>query len=111
MAPLRRGEQLRFVPDYPAYILKNAHGKITLWRAADPATARAFDRKNNVGLHHLALGVSSFEELDALHRRLSNYPGVTIEFSPEPAYGGPDMHMMFLDPSGNRVELVHRPSR
>ncbi|WP_428267387.1 VOC family protein [Haliangium sp.] len=96
-------------PDYPAYFLTNGHTTITLWRAENPDSATRFDRRANVGLHHLAIRVSSFEALDTLYERLRAYPGVTIEFAPELAYGGPAKHMMLYEPSGNRVELVHRP--
>ncbi len=100
-----RGEDKK----YPAYFLTNDLTTITLWRAKDPANAVKFNRRDNVGLHHLALGAASFAALDALHERLRNYPGVVIEFAPELAYGGPAKHMMFREPSGNRIELVHRP--
>lgn len=96
-------------PSYPAVFLSNGQGMITLWGLADPASATPFDRKRNVGLHHLALSVTSFEALDALHSRLAAMPGVRIEFAPELAYGGPAKHMMVYEPSGNRIELVHRP--
>ena len=95
---------------YPAYFLTNGSTTITLWRAEDPAGAVAFDRRRNVGLHHLALAVESFEHLDRLHEQLRGHEGVVIEFSPEPAYGGPARHMMFREPSGNRIELIHRPA-
>lgn len=94
---------------YPAVFLSNGHGMVTLWGLADPNTATPFDRKRNVGLHHLALSVTSFDALDALHTRLASMPGVRIEFAPELAYGGPSKHMMVYEPSGNRIELVHRP--
>ncbi|MBL4685384.1 MAG: VOC family protein [Nannocystaceae bacterium] len=102
---------LKHDASYPAYILGNGASKITLWRASDPEQATPFDRKNNVGLHHLAFAVSSFDHLEALHQTLAAYRGVTIEFAPELAYGGPAKHMMFREPSGNRVELVHRPAQ
>ncbi|MEM6296352.1 MAG: VOC family protein [Myxococcota bacterium] len=96
-------------PAYPAAFLSNGRSLITLWGVTDPDTAVAFDRKKNVGLHHLALSVTSFEALDALHERLAAMPGVRIEFAPELSYGGPAKHMMVYEPSGNRIELVHRP--
>lgn len=95
---------------YPAYFLTNGSTTVTLWRAEDPSRATPFDRRNNVGLHHLALAVDSFESLERLHDQLASHPGITIEFAPELAYGGPAEHMMFYEPSGNRIELVHRPS-
>lgn len=101
-----RGED----PSYPAYFLTNDATTITLWQAEDPARAVPFDRRRNVGLHHLALAVASREHLDALHQRLRDHEHVVIEFAPELAYGGPAVHMMFREPSGNRIELIHRPA-
>lgn len=95
--------------DYPAVFLTNGEITVTLWRATDPEKATPFDRKNNVGLHHLAFRVASFEALDAVHERVRQVPGVRIEFAPELAYGGPAKHMMIREPSGNRLEFIHRP--
>lgn len=95
--------------DYPAVFLTNGHVIVTLWRVTDPSTAIPFDRKHNVGLHHLAFAVDSFAALDALHARLARAPGVRIEFAPEPLSGGPARHMMIREPSGNRLEFIHRP--
>ena len=93
-------------PDYPAVFVSDGTVMITLWQAADPATAVAFDRRNNVGLHHLALLVESLDALDALHERLSETTGVSIEFAPEPLRGGPVRHMMCAIPGGVRVEFI-----
>ncbi len=96
-------------PDYPAKFLFNGHLFLTLWQVTDADSAVKFDRKNNVGLHHLALSVSSFEALDKLYEVVAEWEGVVVEFPPELAYGGPAKHMMIREPSGNRLELVHRP--
>ena len=96
--------------DYPAVFLSNGDIFITLWQTKAESTV-AFNRKNNVGLHHLALQVSSLEKLNELHDALKNHKGVTIEFAPELFYGGPAMHMMLREPSGNRIELIHRPKK
>lgn len=96
-------------PEYPAKFLDNGQMFLTLWQVSEPSSAARFDRRNNVGLHHLALEVSSFEQLDHLYAVVSEWPGVVIEFAPELAYGGPAKHMMINEPSGNRLELVHRP--
>lgn len=96
-------------PDYPASFVTNGDIVVTLWRTLDPSTAVPFDRKNNVGLHHLALKVDSFEALDRLYAELLEAPGVIIEFAPEPLSGGPTRHMMIREPSGNRLEFIHRP--
>lgn len=95
--------------DYPAYFLNNGHAFVTLWRANDPASANRFDRKANVGLHHMALRVSSDAALTALYEAARVFPGVKIEFAPELSYGGPAKHMMIYEPSGNRIELIFRP--
>lgn len=95
--------------DYPASFVKNGDIVVTLWRTLDPITAVQFDRKNNVGLHHLALKIDGFEALDGLYAELLEAPGVIIEFAPEPLSGGPTRHMMIREPSGNRLEFIHRP--
>lgn len=94
-------------PKYPAAFMSNGEMGLTLWQTSDDAVA--FNRKSNVGLHHLAIRITSFEALDALYQKIKDIPGVVIEFSPELAYGGPAKHMMIREPSGNRLELIHRP--
>jgi lactoylglutathione lyase len=97
--------------EYPATFLTDGEMFLTLWRVADPETAVKFDRRNNVGLHHLAISVASFEILDELYERVKTVEGVVIEFAPELAYGGPTKHMMIREPSGNRLEFAHNPPR
>ena len=98
-------------PDYPAKFVSDGNMFVTLWQVNDPKHAVRFDRKNNVGLHHLAITVSSFDALDLLHKRFKNFEGVVIEFAPELAYGGPGKHMMIREPSGNRLEFTFRPKK
>ena len=99
-------QQVGEVPDYPAYFLSDGTLLLTLWQASDPATATAFDRKTNIGLHHFALKVDGLDTLNAMHETLSKTEGVTIEFAPEPIGGGPTQHMMFYIPGGIRMELI-----
>jgi lactoylglutathione lyase len=98
-------------PSYPAKFVSDGNMFVTLWQATDPSTAVKFSRKNNVGLHHLAITVASFEALDILYERIKAFEGVEIEFAPELAYGGPGKHMMIREPSGNRLEFTYRPPR
>ncbi|NKB38754.1 MAG: VOC family protein [Gammaproteobacteria bacterium] len=98
-------------PDYPASFLTDGEMFLTLWQVKDPASALKFDRKNNVGLHHLAISVPGFAELDALYEKVKAVDGVVIEFAPELAYGGPSKHMMIREPGGNRLEFAHNPPR
>jgi len=97
--------------EYPATFLTDGEMFLTLWRVTEPATAVKFNRKNNVGLHHLAISVASFDILDELYERVKSVDGVVIEFAPELAYGGPTKHMMIREPSGNRIEFAHNPPR
>ena len=98
-------------PDYPSKFVTDGEMFLTLWQATDPDKAIPFDRKNNVGLHHLAFTVMSREALDVLHERFLAAEGVVIEFSPEPNGGGPTIHMMIREPSGNRLEFAWSPPR
>ncbi|MDX1401406.1 MAG: VOC family protein, partial [Kiloniellales bacterium] len=98
-------EQVGEVPSYPASFLSDGTTMITLWQAADPETAVPFDRKNVIGLHHLAFKVSG-AMLDGLHDKLKEQSDVTIEFSPEALGGGATRHMMCNIPGGIRVEFI-----
>lgn len=98
------------VPSYPAAFVSDGKGMITLWQAEDPPTATPFDRRRNLGLHHLALRVRE-GALDALHERLAVRDDVRIEFSPEPLGGGPTRHMMLRIPGDIRVEIIAPAAR
>lgn len=99
-------EQVGELPDYPAVFLTDGTSMITLWQASDPDTAVPFDRKGVIGLHHLALAVRGHPELDELHKRLAETPGVFIEFPPEPLLGGPTRHLMCEIPGRIRIEFI-----
>ncbi|MCB1053043.1 MAG: VOC family protein [Acidobacteria bacterium] len=91
-------------PEYPAVFVRDAKSLITLWQAVDLPLV-GFNRRQNVGLHHLALSIAA-EDLDALYLRLKDWPGVSIEFAPEPLGKSGLRHMMSLIPGGIRLELV-----
>jgi len=95
-------------PDYPAVFVSDDEVMITLWQATSPESATAFDRHNNIGLHHLALAVPDIASLNALHQRLCEVDSLVIEFSPEPLGGGPTQHMMCAIPGGIRMEFIAR---
>ena len=99
-------EQVGERPDYPAVFVSDGTVMITLWQAVDPASAVAFDRKNVIGLHHVALLVPDQQSLDDLHERLAAIDSVDIEFAPEPLRDGPVRHMMCAIPGGVRVEFI-----
>lgn len=101
-----RFEQIGEVPDYPAVFLSDGTVMLTLWQAEDPQSAKPFDRKRVVGLHHFALQVADAAALEGLHKRLGEEPDVEIEFAPEPLGGGPTRHMICAIPGGVRLELI-----
>lgn len=84
---------------------------MTLWQSKNAEKVVEFDRKNNVGLHHLALTVTSEETLEILHQRFKSMPNVVIEFGPEPNGKGPTLHMIIREPSGNRIEFAFTPTK
>lgn len=98
-------------PEYPSKFVTDGKLFLTLWQATDPDNAIPFDRKNNVGLHHLALTVTSFEALDTLYELFLETDGVVIEFAPELNGAGPTKHMMIREPSGNRIEFAYNPPK
>jgi catechol 2,3-dioxygenase-like lactoylglutathione lyase family enzyme len=97
----------REVLEYPAIFVTNGNAFVTLWQTEDAASA--FDRRRNVGLHHVALRIPSEEALDAVFAKASAHPGVRVEFAPEFLRGGPAKHCMLYEPSGIRVEFIWAP--
>lgn len=94
-------------PEYPSIFVSDGHVMVTLWQADDSAIA--FDRKQNIGLHHLAFKLDKFEDLDAMYEKIKSWPGVQIEFPPELVGEGPAKHMMFYEPGGIRLEFFVMP--
>jgi catechol 2,3-dioxygenase-like lactoylglutathione lyase family enzyme len=98
-------------PEYPAAYVSDGGAVLTLWRVENPAAFTEFNRRSNVGLHHLALKVPSREALDELHPRVAAWPGVLVEFAPQLSGAGPKVHMMLLEPGGNRIEFAWDPRK
>ncbi len=94
------------VPDYPAAFLSDGTIMITLWQAENPVTATPFDRRRNIGLHHLALTVPSEDALTELAGELGGRSDVEIEFEPEALGDTPIRHMMCRIPGNIRLELI-----
>lgn len=98
-------------PEYPSAYVSDGTAVVTLWQVENPAHHVAFDRRSNVGLHHLALRVPNRAALDELHTRVAAWPGVVIEFAPEFSGAGPKVHMMLREPGGNRIEFAWDPRK
>lgn len=95
------------VPEYPSIFVSDGDVFLTLWRAADPLTARAFDRRNNIGLHHLSLGVADDAALDAVWDRVRLLPDVVVDAAPSIIRpGSPACHFLIFIPGGIRVEFA-----
>ena len=96
-------EQVGEVPDYPAAFLSDGAIMITLWQAENPDTAVPFDRRTNIGLHHLALRAA---DLAGLATDLRARDDVNIEFEPEGLGNSGLNHMMCRIPGNIRLELI-----
>jgi catechol 2,3-dioxygenase-like lactoylglutathione lyase family enzyme len=100
-----RGER----PEYPAAFVTDGNCVVTLWQVKSQGDPVPFDRRNNIGLHHLALKVANLAELKSLFAKVSAWPGVTVQFGPELSGKGPRMHCMVFEPGGIRIEFVCDP--
>jgi catechol 2,3-dioxygenase-like lactoylglutathione lyase family enzyme len=99
------------VPSYPAVFVSDGATMVTLWRVADPGSAAPFDRRTQVGLHHLALGVADRAALALVHERVRAHPGVAIEFAPAPMREGSSVHHFICAmPGGIRLEFATAPA-
>jgi catechol 2,3-dioxygenase-like lactoylglutathione lyase family enzyme len=95
--------------EYPSAFVADGSVMLTLWRVADPETATPFDRRANVGLHHLALAVADDDALSAAFENVSRHPGVTIEFAPGPIHPGTQIRHFICSMPGNlRLEFTSR---
>jgi len=96
-------------PAYPAAFVSDGHVMLTLWEVKNQDQRVEFDRKTNVGLHHLALRVGSEEALNEVFAQVSRWPGVKVEFAPENLGDGPKRHTMIHEPGGIRLEFDFDP--
>jgi catechol 2,3-dioxygenase-like lactoylglutathione lyase family enzyme len=94
-------------PAYPSKFVSDGSTLITLWQVAVPASATPFDRKANIGLHHLALGVADAAALNIVYERVKAHPGARVEFAPEPIReGSATRHFICAMPGGIRIEFA-----
>jgi len=91
---------------YPRTAVSDGMVRLTLWQVDHSQSIVEFDRRKNVGLHHLALAVASEQELNIYFEKMKAFPGVVIEFAPEPVGKGPRKHMMCYEPGGLRIEFI-----
>lgn len=92
-------------PSYPSIFLSDGESMITLWQTDDNATP--FNRKTNIGLHHLAIKVPTLEALQKAYDTVMAIDGVQSDFAPQEITGMPLTHAMVFEPSGCRIEFTH----
>ncbi len=93
------GEQ----PNYPAVFVSDGHLLVTLWQLKNEEKPVEFDRRSNIGLHHLALRVESEEALNEIAERIGKWPGTRIEFALELLAKGPKRWCMSRAASGSNL--------
>jgi catechol 2,3-dioxygenase-like lactoylglutathione lyase family enzyme len=97
------------VESYPSIFVSDGSSLITLWQTDEGATP--FNRRKNVGLHHLAIKVRSIEALKKAFDIVSKVEGVRVDgegaFGPQALEGMPLTHAIVYEPSGNRIELTY----
>lgn len=99
-------EESGYDASYPRTAVSDGKLKLTLWQVDASLNGEKFNRRKNVGLHHLAIQVASETKLNELHAKISKLNNCNIEFAPELLSGGPRKHMMLAEPSGLRIELI-----
>ena len=93
-------------PSYPRTAVTDGKLKITLWQVDHNQPVHPFDRRQNVGLHHLALHIETETQLYELAEKLKAVDNVEIEFMPELMGSGPRKHFICYEPSGIRIEFT-----
>jgi hypothetical protein len=91
---------------YPRTAVSDGVVRLTLWQTDQSIKITEFNRRTNVGLHHLALEVESEVKLNEIHAMMQNQPGVNIAFAPEFVGSGPRKHMICHEPGGIRIEFL-----
>lgn len=98
-------DKLSYDDTYPRAAVSDGCLYLTLWQVDHSKPVTEFDRRQNIGLHHLAIAVPSEDALNELAAKVKNHPNCKIEFMPEFLRDGPNKHMMFCEPGGIRLEL------
>ena len=96
------------MPDYPSKFISDGTSVLTIWQAQTEAPV-TFDRKKNVGLHHVAFKLPTEEALNDAFTKIREWPGVNIECSPEFSGAGPKVHFFINEPGGIRFEFAFDP--
>ena len=93
-------------PNYPSKFITDGKVMVTLWQLNKNDDKNDFNRKKNVGLHHIAFKVDSKEKLDSTYNIVKDLKDVKIEFKPQEIKELKWWHFMCYEPSGIRVEFT-----
>lgn len=92
--------------DYPAVFLSDGNVIVDLW-AAKVDEPVPFDRRANIGLHHLAIQVPCIDNLNKVYEIVKGMDDVEIEFSPQRLPDLPMTIFMCYEPGGCRIEFSY----
>ena len=95
-------------PEYPSKFVSDGTSVITLWQVHNE-TVGSFDRRTNIGLHHLALKIPTEDALSDLFTIVKDWPEIAVECSPEFSGAGPKVHFFVSEPGGLRLEFAYDP--
>lgn len=95
-------------PDYPSKYVSDGVSVLTLWQV-QRVDAPEFDRRTNVGLHHLSFKIETEDALNALYDDIKVWPEVAVECAPEFSGNGPKVHFFVAEPGGLRLEFAYDP--
>lgn len=95
-------------PDYPSKFVSDGTSVLTLWQVHND-DANKFDRRTQIGLHHLAFKIASETELNELFDVVKAWPEIEVECSPEFSGKGPKVHFFVAEPGGLRLEFAYDP--
>lgn len=95
-------------PEYPSKFITDGTSVLTIWQALS-SEPTPFDRKANIGLHHVAFKIPSETALNDAFARIKDWPEVTVECAPEFSGAGPKIHFFINEPGGNRLEFAYDP--
>ena len=93
-------------PTYPRTAVSDGVVRLTLWQVDTTKEITSFNRRQNIGLHHLALQVDSEAKLNEIHQKVAAFSKASVEFPPELVGNGPRKHMMCNEPGGIRIEFI-----
>ncbi|CAM4048319.1 VOC family protein [Pseudoalteromonas byunsanensis] len=90
---------------YPRSAVSDGSCRLTLWQVDHNLDIQEFDRRKNIGLHHVAFQVATYDKLMEIYNRIQTND-ITLEFEPEPLKQGPRQHFICYEPGGLRVEFI-----